>query len=84
VLIFGLEYNREDVLAQEKRKPHNQGIKKLSPLQNKLTSADSRPEIVQDRFCEQAVWGRKSTYLDMSMGSLMTLWMCMKEVPELL
>jgi hypothetical protein len=46
VLISGLEHNREDMLAQAKRQPYNQGIKELSPLQNKLTSTDSRPEIV--------------------------------------
>jgi hypothetical protein len=80
VLISGLDHNREDVLAQAKRQPYNQGIKELSPLQNKLISADSRPEIVQDNFCEQAVRGRKSTYLDVSMSSFMTLWMSIKEV----
>jgi hypothetical protein len=82
--ISGLEHDREDVLAQAKRQPHNQGIKELSPLQNKLIVADSRPEIVQDNFCEQAVRRRKSTYLDVSMSSLMTLWMSMKVLPKLL
>jgi hypothetical protein len=84
VLISGLEHNREDVLVQAKRQPYSQGIKELSPFQNKLTSANSRPEIVQDNFCEYAVGGRKNTYLDLSMSSLVTLWMSMKEVPELL
>jgi hypothetical protein len=50
VLVSGLEHNIEDVLTQAKRQPHNQGIKELSPLQNKFTFVDSRPEIVQYNF----------------------------------
>jgi hypothetical protein len=39
---------------------------------------------VQNNLYEQLVGGREGTDLDVSMSTLITLWMSTKEIPELL
>jgi hypothetical protein len=43
MLILGLQHNIEDVLAQAKWQPHDNGIQKLSPFQNQVTLTNSGP-----------------------------------------
>jgi hypothetical protein len=52
ILILGLQHSIEDMLAQAKQQPHDNGIYKLSPLLNQITSTNNRPEIVLDNLCE--------------------------------
>jgi hypothetical protein len=84
VIISHLKHTVEDMLAQAKSHPHRQSIQKLSPLQNKLTPTYFGQQIVQNNLREQLVRVREGNDLDMSMSSLITLWMSIKVIPKLL
>lgn len=78
MIISHLKHSVEDVLAQAEGHPHSQSVQKTSPLQYKLIPASCGLEIVQNNLREQPVWGREGTNLDMSMCSLIALWMSIK------
>jgi hypothetical protein len=82
-LISGLRHNTKDMLAQTKRQSEADGIQKLCPLQNQITTPDNRPEIMLDDLSKHAVRGRQSTNPD-GRSSLPTLRDSMKELLELI
>jgi len=71
------------MLAQTERQSHDNGSQELSPLLDQITPPDSRPKIVLDNLCEQAVRGREGTDSDSS-SSLLALWNSMKELPKII
>jgi hypothetical protein len=82
MIISHLKHNVEVVLAQVEGHPHNQSIQKKSPIQYKLTPMSCGPKIMQNNLREQPVSGREG--IDMSMCSLIALWMSIKEIHKLL
>jgi hypothetical protein len=46
-----LEHSVQDVLAQAKRSPHHNGIKKGGLLESKLTSTSLRPKVCHNDLC---------------------------------
>jgi hypothetical protein len=84
MIISHLKHYVEDVLAHSEGHPHNQSIHKTSHLQYKLTPTSCGLEIVQNNLQVQPMRGREGTDLDMSMCSLIALWMSIKEIPKLL
>jgi hypothetical protein len=84
MIISHLKHSVEDVLAQAEGHPHSQSIKKTSHLQYKLIPTSCGPEIVQNNLREQPIRGREGTNLDMSMCSLIVLWMSIKELLKIL
>jgi hypothetical protein len=82
-LILGLQHNIENMLTQAEWQSHNDGIQELSPLLNRITPMNSRPEIVLDNLRKQVVQGRKNTDSDIC-SLLFTLRNSMKELSKIL
>jgi hypothetical protein len=63
-LILRVHHNTKDMFTQAKWQLQANGIPKLCPFQNQITTPDNRLEIVLDDLCKYAVRGRQSTNPD--------------------